>query len=664
MATKDSPGVIKIKNEAQTSLLSFVRKVTDHHVASITEMHSKMDIIDRAYTRYLDNSEAVITDGGVDIRASDVSCDIFSDKDRVTPPIVVSQVDSFVSYLAEVYLTGTPLFPVVSTPATRKYAEQLETLMDDHAILGGYARQLLMFLRDSVKYNFAGVEVEWDSINQFSALNDFLNGDGRRLERTDKFFNRVRRLNPRNIIRDMSVLPGDVAEHGDYVGYVEKLSMTQLKRLLIKLQKQQLAFNVSQALNCGHGAVAAGYVGANLYKENPQVSNYVSAASFMTKTGVDWDAYADGRTGPRKNRTPSYGTQYEVTRLYARIIPSDHGITAPQANTPQIWRLIVVNNQVLVAAHRVITAYDYLPILLAQPVEDGFGEQTQSVAESEIPFQEAAGTLFNIRFSAARRAVSDRALYNSNLINPSHVNSKAAAPKIPVNISPLTPVSLDSVYKQIPFDMRGTETTIQDAQTIVAFSKELHGLNNPRMGQFQRGNKSVREWDDTMSGSDGRLRLPALTLEHQVFSPLKSMMALNIFQNGEDTQLVSQKTGDIVKININELRKQALSFRIADGYTPKSKIASSDMLIQGLQLIQGSPVLQQAYGPNLPGMFEHMMQLAGVRGLEEYNPKWQPPQQPSPAAGVNPLDQLNAASLTTGAAPITDPNMPVPGVPS
>lgn len=664
MATKESPGVIKIKSDAQTSLLSFVKKVTDHHVAHVTEMHNKMDIIDRAYTRYQDDAQAVMTDGGVDIRAGDVSCDIFQDKDRVTPPIVVSQVDSFVSYLAEVYLTGTPLFPVVSTPATRKYAEQLETLMDDHAILGGYARQLLMFIRDSVKYNFAGVEVEWDSINQFSALNDFLNGDGRRLERTDKYFNRVRRLNPRNIIRDTSVLPGDVAEQGDYAGYIERLSMTQLKRLLIKLQKQQLAFNVSNALNSGIVS-SAGYLGSNAFKENPQVSNYVSTASFMSKTGVDWDAYAEGNTGPRKNRNPSYGAQYEVTRLYARIIPADHKITAPQPNTPQIWRLIVVNGQHLVAAHRVITAYDYLPILIAQPIEDGFGEQTQSVAESEIPFQEAAGTLFNIRFSAARRAVSDRALYNSNLINPSHVNSKAAAPKIPVNISPLTPVSLDSVYKQIPFDMRGTETTIQDAQTIVSFSKELHGLNNPRMGQFQRGNKSVREWDDTMSGSDGRLRLPALTLEHQVFSPMKSMMALNIFQNGEDTQLVSQKTGDVVKINVSELRKQALSFRIADGYTPKSKIASSDMIIQGLQLIQSSPVLQEAYGAMLPSMFEHMMQLAGVKGLEEYNPKWQPPAQPSPAAGINPLDQLSAASLTAGANPPgTDPNMPVPGVPS
>jgi len=60
-------------------------------------------------------------------------------------------------------------------------------------------------------------------------------------------------------------------------------------------------------------------------------------------------------------------------------------------------------------------------------------------------------------------------------------------------------------------------------------------------GSFQKGNKSVQEWNDTMGGSDGRLRLPALTLEHQVFNPLKNILKLNIFQYGDDAELVSQR---------------------------------------------------------------------------------------------------------------------------
>jgi hypothetical protein len=185
----------------------------------------------------------------------------------------------------------------------------------------------------------------------------------------------------------------------------------------------------------------------------------------------------------------------------------------------------------------------------------------------------------------------------------------------------LSQKGISDAYHQIPFDMRGTETTIQDASLIVGFSKDLHGVNGPRQGQFQKGNKSVSEWNDTMGGSDGRMRLPALTLEHQVFSPLKSIITLNIFQYGEDGVVTSQVTGLDHDIKIDELRKAALSFKMADGYTPRSKLASTEIILAGMQMIGQSEVLQQAYGQRLPGMFAHFMSLSGVKGFEEYDPQ-------------------------------------------
>jgi hypothetical protein len=646
MATQSDP-VLKITPASQASLLSFTTKIVEHHKQNSLELRNKMDIIDRAYTRY----KASTREGssGVDEQAAEEACDVFNTKDKVTPPIVVSQVDSYVGYLADVFLSGYPLFPVLSTPATKKWAEQLEVLMDDHALLGAYPRQLLLFLREAVKYNYAGIELDWDTVERYSTITDFLpeSANGRKLERSSKYFNRLRRLDPRNIIRDCTVLPCDVAEHGDFAGYVEMMSMTRMKRWLIKEQKKNKCFNIEKAMST--------QVSTNLesttFTALPQVSDYVTNDGYKAGSGgVDWDAYAEGNT-VKKRKTPSYGAMYEKVVIYARVIPLDHGIAAPQPNTPQIWKLVVINGKVIVCAHRVISAYDMLPILIGQPLEDGFGEQTQSIAEGEIPFQQAAETLFNIRFSAARRAVSDRALYNSNVLTPAQVNSKAAAAKIAVNINPLnTNQTLDSVYRPIPFDMRGTETAIGDAQTIVAFSKELHGLNAARSGQFQRGNKSVKEWDDVMGGSENRLRLPALTLEHQVFAPLKSMMALNILQYGEDAEIVSQKSGDVVSINIQELRERAMSFRVADGYTPKSKMASTDMLTQGMQIIANSPILQQAYGSHLPGMFAHLMSLGGVRGLDEYNPQ---AQAPASAATTN----LQQAAIQQPITPIT-PEVP------
>lgn len=645
MATKNDP--LRLSQASQQSLLKFAQKVTEAHKMNNQELVAKMDDIDVAYARYRESVDSGT--GGVDVRAAQTACDVF-DRDHVTPPLVIAQVDSFVGYLAEVFLSGYPLFPVVSTPATKKWAEQLETLMDDHSQIGGYARQLLMFLRDGCKYNYCAVEVDWDIVNQFSTLNDFTTAE-KRLGRQDKYFNRVTRLNPRNLIRDPSVLPGDVAEHGDYAGYIEKISMTKLKRLILRLQKEDRAMNVNEAMN---SAVSYNTMnpstGQQLFQDNPVISNYINHQG--KERTVDWDAYLEGQT--KVNARRSYGSMYEKITLYARIMPADHGIKAVQPRTPQVWKLIIINGQLL-TAFRIVSAYDYLPILIGQPIEDGFAEQTQSIAEAQMPFQQAAETLFGIRFSAARRAVSDRALYNSNVLTAKDVNSKAAAPKIPVNIPPVGGVNLDNIYKQIPFDMRGTETTLTDAQVISSFGQQLSGLNNSRQGQFQKGNKSVTEWNDTMGGSDNRLRLPAISLEHQVFMPMKSIMTLNIMQYGEDAELVSQKTGDIVKVDIKELRKHTLSFRIADGYTPKSKMASTEMIGQGIQLIGQSQVLQQAYGAYLPGMFAHMMQLGGVRGLEEYDPmKMQ--QMEQQAGGAAPIQNIQAAALQ--GLPPADPGLP------
>ena len=601
---------LKITKEAQAHVVAYAQKILTAH-RQFSELHNKMEVIDQAYARYKATGQD-----------QEVCADIF-EKDNIVPPIVVSQVDSMIAYWADVFLSGYPLFPVVSTPAKRKWAEQLEALLDDHANLGGYARQLLLFLTDAAKYNFAAVEGAWDSISEFSVLDDYREESRQKVETEEKSFTRVTRWDPYNTVWDYNVTPANVAEHGDYAGHIQLLSRVKFKRLLNKYTASREVYNAREAeeINAPSGQGSVAY--SSYFKESPEVSHYVTARKPLDQ--IDWEGYmATGQTtGRRSNRRAGKADNYEVFRFYARIIPADFGIDAPKPNTPQIWHFVIVNNQILVHAKRIISARDFLPVLFGQPKEDGLGVQTQSIAEGVIDFQEAAHTLYNIRFNAARRAVSDRALYDADIIRPKDVNSKAAAPKIPVNLKSISGKTIRDAYLPIPFDMRGTESTLQDAVTINEFSKELTGLNAPQRGQFQKGNKSVTEWNDTMGNSDNRLRLSALLLEHQVFMPLKMSLKLNVFQYGDNVIVVSQKTGEVIEVDIAELRKHTMSFQIADGYSPKSKLASAEMLQMGFQLIQGSEMLQQAYGQHLPAMFAHMMQLGGVRGLDEYSPELQ-----------------------------------------
>ena len=640
----DTGKTLKLSIAAQRAVVDFSSRVLTAH-RSQNELQLKMDAIDIAYARYKVSADAPNT--GIDERATAPCGNVFADDD-VTPPLVVSQVDSYTAYLADVFLSGYPLFPVVSNPSNKKYAEQLETLLDDHATLGGYVRQLLLFLRDGVKYNYSAIEMDWDSIDQFSTVGDFESGTGRKIDRNKKSFTRLKRLNMRNVVRDTTVPVGDIAEHGDYAGYIEMISKTKLKRLLNKLTTSGEVYNADMAMR---GADTGSYTSGN-YVEDPLISHYVTSMG-LSRGGVDWDAYLDADKGSTR-RKASYGTMYEKFTLYARIMPAEFGITAPQRNTPQIWKFVIVNGSHMISAKRIISAYDYLPILFGQPLEDGMGYQTQSVAEGEIPFQTAASTLFNIRFAAARRAVSDRAIYDPTYITEKDVNSSSPAPKIPARIGALANKTLKDVYHQLPFDSRGLENVMADAQMIVGFSKELHGLNGPQQGQFQKGNKSVSEWQDTMAGSDNRLRLPALCLEHQVFSPLKSILVLNIFQYGDNAVVVSQRSGETVNIDLAELRKQVLAFRVADGVTPKSKLASTEAITGILTLISTSQILQQQYGNRLPAMVAHLAQLQGVRGLDEYDPNYQAAAAPQGLATQSMAPPLGA--------PPGQPGMPPPGM--
>lgn len=615
--------MIEISKESQDAVIEYSKYVMREHANSSSYL-DKMEAVDIAYACYVSNLDPKTgVPRGEGINASTVPTGVFNVPSTV-PPVIVSQVESMVGYLSEVFLSGAPLFPVVSSPANREDAGALEALLDDHATLGGYPRELLIFLRDAIKYNLAAVETDWSSVDQYDVLDELLTPDQPQLKRNKSYFTKVTRLDMYNTIWDRNTDPGSIAKDGDYAGYVKILSRVKLKRLLDKLSADGEALNVDKALE---SYIKGG--SSNYYRMHPQVSDYI--ASRKPESSINWLKFLGKED---KTVSSSLIGNYELLTLYARLCPKDLGITAPSEDTPQVFKLQIVNGDTVICVKRIISAYDLLPILFAQPFEDGLGYQTKSMAEAAIPIQTAAKTLFAINFNAARRAVSDRALYNPTVINPRDVNSPVPAAKIPVDVNQLNSRPISDSYYPIPFDGRGTETALRDGMQIVEFGKTLSGLNSPMQGQFQKGNKSVREWQDTMGNADARLRLQALSLEYQFFVPLKAILKFNIWQYGQDVAIVSQKTGDTINVDIAKLRQSVLSFRVADGYTPKSKLAGTDSIVQLMQMISQSPVLQQQYGIMLPQIVAHLAQLMGVRGLNEYLPQQQAPVAPAERTAV------------------------------
>lgn len=636
-----NPSPFRLSDKGIDSLTGYAKDILVNHQGNANEFHNKLEHIDYNYFMYKTKIEK---DSGTDVVHDDIQVGAIIDE--FTIPVVTSQVDSFIGYLAEVYLTGFPLFPIVSNPNVINEAEKLEAIIDRHALLGGYPRQLLKAFRNGVKYNFMPVAVEWDVMSSFEVGSTLLKPtEQAKINRADYSYNKVTSLDAYNTIWDRTVPANAVSAHGEFAGYLEVISRIELKRLIQKYQNQRQVYNIGKSLSSG---IKGASPTTSYYREKPSVSNYVT--SNRRNKATNWMHWIKGHNPKLKNI--DHINLFERAVFYCRIIPSEHLITnVPAPNTPQIWKIDMILPDVIISASRVLTVMDLLPINIAQPLDDDFDLQTHSIAESQIPFQEMSSKLINTRFAGARRAISDRALYDPNMVRASDVNNPTAAPKIPVKIPIGSQKGLGDAYKDIPYRDEATNGIVADAARVLEFSQMLHGQNKATQGQFVKGNKTRAEWDDTMGFTNNRLRIPAISTEYQMMVPLKEHIRLNLYQYGAEGIFTNYRTGhelEVTSEDLEKMRKHDLSFKLADGFTPSAKMISPEALTTGMSMIQSSPILQQAYGEKLPGLFAHMMSLAGVHNLDQYSPTITPGAQPNeqqPATPAGPAQDPNTGTV-------------------
>jgi hypothetical protein len=120
----------QLSAKTQELVLRFCTDVLTEHKKH-EDYYLKMEAIDEAFARYIasrDPKTGEVQGEGID--AATVHTGVFNVPSTV-PPIVVSQVESMVGYLSEVFLSGSPLFPIVSNPANS------QTLIGDVCLTGG-----------------------------------------------------------------------------------------------------------------------------------------------------------------------------------------------------------------------------------------------------------------------------------------------------------------------------------------------------------------------------------------------------------------------------------------------------------------------------------------------------------------------------------------------
>lgn len=527
---------------------------------------------------------------------------------NVTVPVVMPQVETAVVYQASVFLSGSPMFPVAASPLYADAAQQMETVIDDQAIKGGWTNQLELALRDGFKYNMFATELAWQTKKIWALKTDgqFSTKEGKPTE-IEWSGNTLKRLNLYNTIWDVRQNVSEVAQRGEFAGYTELMNRTELLQYMASLA---FRYNWKEALESAPAAATT----TNSYdfyipQINPQ--------AFLNQNQlavVDWSAWA-GLSAANKNPI-QFRSAYYVSTFYARIVPSDFAIGSPNPHQVQIWKFVIVNGCKLIYAERLSNVHSSLPILFGQPLEDGLGYQTKSFAQNVTPYQQIASALMNSSMASRRRSISDRGIYDPSRIDAKHINSDVPNAKIPVRPSAYGK-PLSEAYFPIPYRDDQLQFVMSDMGQIMQFANQAAGQNAAQQGQFVKGNKTLFEYDNVMGNANGRNQLIALKIQAQFFTPLKEMIKSNILQYQTADQVYSIPQESTVNIDPVTLRNAVLQFKLSDGQLPESKQMHSEAFTAATQMIMSSPQIASGYNVTPLTSYLFKTQRANVAPFEK-----------------------------------------------
>lgn len=562
-------------------------------------IRSALETIDREYMREGDwtreNRRAVIAN-------------LLGDKTRyqnMVVPIVMPQVESALGYLEQVFLTGYPIFGIAASPQYQDAATMMETIIANNSIQAGWIRNLIMFFRDGLKYNLSGIEVDWKQMTTPAFETDLKAPGGVAVKNKQWEGNWMTRMDMYNTVFDPRVAPADVYKDGEFAGYVKLFSRIALKKYINDLYGKIPPSIAIKAFESGLGLVTGlpQWLGYYYPQVNPQPVRAYSANTF------DWMSWAVGGIGGAENHKLKYQNMYELFTLYARILPSDFNLKVPEENTPQVWKFIIINRQILLYGERLTNAHSYIPIFFCQPLEDGLQFQTKSFAQNAIPFQDMASAHWNADIASKRRMVTDRVLYDPSRISTKDINTDNPAAKIPVRPAAYGKPVGEAVY-QFPYRDEQAQSLLQNSEMIVRFANLVNGQNPAQQGQFVKGNKTKTEFTDTMGHSNNRNQSIAMMIEAQTMTPIKEVIKINMLQRQPPGELYNHEHRSQVPVDPAILRNAVLEFKVTDGELPSDKVLGTELLQVTVQSVASSPALGSGY--NIAPMFSYLMKQQGL----------------------------------------------------
>lgn len=562
-----------VSAQVQQSLLERVKTIVDNR-SDIATRRERFEKVDRAMQLEDDFRKDRNPDH-----------DFYEDH---RPPTMLSHVDTAFSFYVNLFAAGDPVFKVVGNAENRDAVMQMQAKVNADIDQYAYITTLCKCIRDGVKYDEMHAVLEWDAVRipTFDPVSD---SSGRaQLSDTTIEGNKLKYVSPYNCIYDESVSHLERHVRGSYTGYLDLLHMTELHSMLsgwIAVGKSVMNVNTVFS-ETSESADNSRYYKPSIDEEhNTPDDNGMRAL---------WGF--DSRLVSPNPKYSEYKEQYEVCTMYMRIIPSMFNIPCTDANSVQIFKIVIVNMQTVVLLERVTNVMQFFPLFSAQMNDENFITLSKSMAELLMPIQNLATEAADCALAMLYKAAGDKGIYDSRVISKTDIESRKPNAKIPAKPSAIGK-DLRGAYVALPFDA-GASTLIQNLQALLRQdAADITGQNNAARGQFQKGNRTLHEYQDVMSNADSLKYTKALLIENSFFTPIKNMIRNNIMQYMASGNVTVN--GVTTQVNPADLRQAAVGFRVADGLKNVERIANTGALGQAIQLLiqNAQAAVQQGYDP-------------------------------------------------------------------
>ena len=553
---------------------------------------------------------------------------------KISLPLMWVHLDDMMTYYAQTFAPNRGMFYHTADPEEGEDASQLVAIMNNHAIYGGFYKQLLRAIFSILKYNVGGVWNGWEK--EFGPKLEADAEGGTKIGQQVVFAgNQIKAINMYNAMFDPSVELAELHKKGEWAAEAEMVSHYTLKQACLDGK----FFNCQEILDGEVDTDVATY-----YKHPPKESRLDTDDS---KAGqFSWYSFISGTDSYMMNGA------FELTTMYIRLNPTDFNlINGPRLVTDQrkryeIWRITILNGKKIIETKYMDNMHGHIPAYIGVLNDDIMEEAAKSVAEILNPLQQFSSFLLNTHVLANRKNLYGTTYYDPSCVDMDKIPEGEVAARVPLKAAGWG----KDIRTMVQHDHKTLDTTqtLGDLQGMMGLIDQFFPTQS-MPSQIAGIDRAVdSQVAAVQQGSNRRQHKGARLIDDTMLRPMRFGMYFNIVQYQADGDSIADfYSGKTTKIDLAKVRDVNLSLIIGQGLK-----ALDRQMIQGqlreiiFAMIQAPAISERIDLLALLDYWTTMMDLE--MNLKQFELK-PPPGDPN-AVPTDP-----AAAAATGIQPATAP---------